>query len=87
MLVITRKPEERIIINDQISIVVLEADHQRVKIGIEAPKEISIYRQELYEAIQFENRLAVEKSGEFSLFEQWMSRMFKRETGKEVSEG
>lgn len=87
MLVITRKPEERIIISDQISIVVLEADHQRVKIGIEAPKEISIYRQELYEAIQAENRLAVKNSEEFSLLEQWMSRVFKREDKKEVSEG
>ena len=78
MLVITRKVEERIIINDQISVVVLEMDGQRVRLGVEAPKSVSIYRQELYDAIQEENRLAVQKTAEISLLEQLMSQFLKK---------
>lgn len=78
MLVITRKLKERIIINDQISVVVLEIDGQRVKLGVEAPKPVSIYRQELYDAIQQENRLAVQQAAEISLLEQVMSQIFKK---------
>lgn len=78
MLVITRKVEEQIIIDDQISIVVLEIEGQRVKLGIEAPKEVTIYRQELYEAIQEENRLAVSQKVETSLLQQFMSQFLKK---------
>ncbi len=78
MLVITRKAKERIVINDQISVVVLETDGQRVKLGVEAPKEVSIYRQEVYEAIQEENRLAAQQLSEKPLWEQWMSQFLKK---------
>lgn len=80
MLVITRKLEERIILDDRISIAVLEMDGQRVKLGIDAPKEVAIYRQEIYEAIQEENQLAVNQAPEVSLLKQWVSQILKKST-------
>jgi carbon storage regulator len=51
MLVITRKIEESIILGNEIVVTVLEIENNRVKIGIEAPKQISIYRDEIYHKI------------------------------------
>ncbi len=50
MLVVTRKTEESIIIADHIEIVVLEVSHDRVKLGITAPRDIKIIRNELRSA-------------------------------------
>jgi carbon storage regulator len=47
MLVLTRKLGERIVIDDQITVTVLEIHGQRIRLGIEAPKEIPIKREEL----------------------------------------
>lgn len=62
MLVINRKSNESIIIGDNIEIIVSEIDGDRVKICIDAPKEISIMRKELLEAKevnkQSENKLS-----------------------------
>jgi len=55
MLVLTRKINESIIIQDNIKICVVSVDRDRVKIGIEAPKEISIHRAEIYEKISKSN--------------------------------
>jgi carbon storage regulator len=55
MLVITRKLGERITIGDDISITVIEIKGSQVRLGIEAPKTISIHRQEIYERIKAEN--------------------------------
>ena len=52
MLVLSRKKNESIIINDDITIVVVEIRGDKVRLGIEAPKEVSIHRNEVYEAIQ-----------------------------------
>ncbi len=52
MLVLTRKTNESIIIQDNIEICVVNVDRDRVKIGIQAPKEISIHRAEIYEKIK-----------------------------------
>jgi carbon storage regulator len=49
MLVLTRKAGERIVIADVIKIVVLQAQGNRVRIGIEAPRDLPIYRQERWE--------------------------------------
>lgn len=54
MLVLSRKKNESIIINDTISIVVVEIRGDKVRLGIEAPKEVSVHRQEIYEAIRAE---------------------------------
>ncbi len=47
MLVLSRKPEESIIIDDRITITVLEIRADRIRIGIEAPREVPIVREEL----------------------------------------
>ena len=55
MLVLSRKKNEAIKINDNITIVVVEIRGDKVRLGINAPKEITVHRQEVYEAIQAEN--------------------------------
>jgi carbon storage regulator len=55
MLVLSRKIDERIMIGDQIEISVVDIKGDQVKIGIQAPGHIKVYRQEVYEAIQREN--------------------------------
>jgi carbon storage regulator len=62
MLVLTRKLGERITIGDDITISLLEIKGSQVKLGIEAPKSISIHRQEVYERIREENLRSSEVS-------------------------
>jgi carbon storage regulator len=62
MLILTRKVGENITIGDEIKIQVLEIKGKQVRIGIQAPKQFSIHREEIYQKIQDENRLAAQKS-------------------------
>ena len=62
MLVLTRKTGEKIKIGENIYVSVLEISKSGVRIGIEAPKEISILRHEVYERIQEENLNAARKA-------------------------
>ena len=62
MLALSRKKNEGIIIND-IEITVLEVKGDQVKIGISAPKEVPIYRKEVYLQIQEANRASVDADG------------------------
>lgn len=59
MLIITRKKGESIMIGDDIEITISKIDDGSVKIGIEAPKNVSILRKELYEEVENENKEAV----------------------------
>ncbi|MED1791108.1 carbon storage regulator CsrA [Brevibacillus nitrificans] len=59
MLVLSRKVGQSIVIRDDIVLKVVSVDGDTVKIGIEAPKNISIYREEIYDAIKNENKGAV----------------------------
>ena len=52
MLVLSRKKNESIVINNDITIVVVEIRGDKVRLGVEAPKEIPVHRREVYEAIQ-----------------------------------
>lgn len=52
MLVLSRKKNESIVINDNIRIVVVEIQGDKVRLGIEAPKDVPVHRQEVYEAIK-----------------------------------
>ncbi|MCH8840358.1 MAG: carbon storage regulator CsrA [Planctomycetes bacterium] len=58
MLVLSRQRDQSIIIGDNIVITIVDVRGDKVKLGIEAPREISVHRQEVYEAIQRENRQA-----------------------------
>ena len=57
MLVLSRKKNESIVINNDITIVVVEIRGYKVRLGIEAPKEVPVHRREVYEAIR-RNELA-----------------------------
>ena len=59
MLVLSRKKNESIVINDDITIVVVEIRGDKVRLGVEAPKEVPVHRNEVYEAIR-RNRQAWE---------------------------
>lgn len=59
MLVITRKKGESLMIGDDIEITISKIEEGSVKIGIEAPKNISILRKELYEQVKDENKQAI----------------------------
>ena len=52
MLVLSRKKNEYIVVNHDITIVVVEIRGDKVRLGIEAPKDVPVHRQEVYEAIQ-----------------------------------
>lgn len=55
MLVLSRQRDESIIIGDNIVITVVDIRGDKVRLGIEAPKEVPVHRREVYEAIQREN--------------------------------
>jgi carbon storage regulator len=51
MLVLSRKKDESIVINNDITIVVVEIRGDKVRLGVEAPKEVPVHRREVFEAI------------------------------------
>lgn len=61
MLVLSRKKNESIVINNDITIIVVEIRGDKVRLGIDAPKEIPVHRQEVYDAIQRSNAEAKAK--------------------------
>ena len=63
MLALSRKKNESIVINNNIEITVLDIRGDQIKLGIAAPKEIPIYRKEVYIQIQNENKQATDASG------------------------
>ena len=64
MLILARKKDESIIIGDKITLSIIDIKGDQVKLGISAPPEIKIYRTEVFEAIQKENREAAKASGQ-----------------------
>lgn len=54
MLVLSRKKNESIVINDQIVITIVEIRGDKVRLGIQAPKEVPVHRSEVHEAIREE---------------------------------
>lgn len=63
MLALSRKKSEALIINNNIEITVLEIKGEQVKLGISAPKEVPVYRKEVYIQIQDANTEAVNMDG------------------------
>lgn len=63
-LVLSRKKNESIKINHDITIVVVEIRGDKVRLGIEAPKGVAVHRQEVYDAIERHNAMAAITSGD-----------------------
>lgn len=64
MLALTRKPGQKIMIGDDIVIHFVDVQGDSIRVAIEAPKQIKIYREELYTAIIAENKSAMNSSNE-----------------------
>ena len=62
MLILSRKINEKIMIGDDISISIIEIKGEQVRIGVDAPKAIKVFRQEVFDAIKAENRAAAESA-------------------------
>lgn len=58
MLIITRRPGERLVLGEDIRIEVIEVAGNTVRLGVAAPREIPVYREELWEAVKQENEAA-----------------------------
>jgi carbon storage regulator len=52
MLVLTRKPNQAIVIGDDIRVVVVSVDRDQVRLGIEAPRAVSVHRSEIYDELK-----------------------------------
>ncbi len=77
MLILTRKPGESIFIGDQIKVTIVEIKGSQIRLGVEAPKDLRIYREEIYQQILEENKQAAGPEGSASDVEsiaaQWKS--------------
>jgi carbon storage regulator len=60
MLILTRRPGERVVIGDEVLVTVMEVSGQTVRLGIAAPDGVPIYREEIWLAVKEENRAAAE---------------------------
>ena len=60
MLILARRPGERVVIGEDILVTVMEVSASTVRLGIEAPRGVSIFREEIWLAVKEENRAAAE---------------------------
>lgn len=58
MLIITRRPGEKIMLGDDVVVEVLEVNGSSVRIGVDAPRSVPVYREEIWHAVREENRAA-----------------------------
>jgi carbon storage regulator len=64
MLILARRPGERVVIGDEILVTVMAVNGHTVRLGIEAPQGISVYREEIWLAVKEENRAAAAASAD-----------------------
>ena len=60
MLILSRKTNEKIMIGDDISVSIIEIRGDQVRIGVDAPKSVKVFRQEVFDAIRAENKAAAQ---------------------------
>lgn len=64
MLILTRRPGESLYVGENIRVTILSLQGKQVKIGLEVPGDMTVYREEVYKRVMEENRLALETSNE-----------------------
>ena len=62
MLILSRKKNEKIMIGDDISVSIIEIRGDQVRIGVDAPKTVKVFRQEVFDAIRAENKAAAQSA-------------------------
>lgn len=77
MLILTRKKDESIIINGNIEIQIMSIEEGKVKIGIEAPKDIEIFRSEVFEKIESANQEASKPQANIKVLSEKMKNLKK----------
>ncbi|GED56742.1 carbon storage regulator CsrA [Brevibacillus formosus] len=82
MLVLSRKKNESIMIGDTIEIKIISVDGDQVRIGIEAPRNLDVYRKEIFDAIQEENRLATKSQNDWSALKQLLQTKLELKDGQ-----
>lgn len=83
MLVLSRKKGQSIIIGDQIEITVVDIQGDIVRIGINAPREVAVYRQEVFEQIRSENQQAIQQSDGLDARLRLLSKMTQEKCNQE----
>ena len=58
MLILSRKANEKIMIGEDISVTIIEIRGDQIRIGVDAPKQVKVYRQEVFDLIKAENQAA-----------------------------
>jgi carbon storage regulator len=65
MLILSRKVNEKIMIGEDISVSIIEVRGDQVRLGVDAPRNVKVFRQEVFDAIMAENRAAAESAPVF----------------------
>lgn len=78
MLALSRKVNESIMLGNDIEVTVLEIKGDQVKIGIKAPKNVSIFRKEIYLQIEEENKKAAEQTADRETIEKTLDTLLKK---------
>jgi carbon storage regulator len=65
MLILSRKVNEKIMIGDDVSVSIIEVRGDQVRLGVDAPRNVKVFRQEVFDAIMAENKAAAESAPVF----------------------
>jgi carbon storage regulator len=68
MLILSRKVNEKIMIGEDISISIIEIQGDHIRLGVDAPKTVKVFRQEVFDAIKSQNKAAMESTPVFPEF-------------------